>query len=61
MASKTGATDYAKLLDMVKIGSGASGSAGAGSLASGQSQANLWSGLGAMPLNYMLLNSMLNK
>jgi hypothetical protein len=60
MTSKTGATNYAKLLDMVKIGSGASSAAGQGSLASGQSEANLWSGLGAMPTNYAILQNMLS-
>ena len=59
MASKTGATDYSKLLDLVKIGSGSGATAGANTVAGGQSSANLWSGLGAMPLNYMLLQSML--
>lgn len=30
------------------------------SMASGQQQANLWSGLGAMPMNYMILQNMLS-
>jgi hypothetical protein len=60
MTSKTGATQYGKLLDMVKIGSGASAAAGQGSLASGQSEANLYSGLGAMPMNYAILQNLLS-
>jgi hypothetical protein len=61
MAGQTGGTEYNKLLDALKIGSGASGSAGAGALAGGQSTANLWSGLGSMPLNYFTLSSIFNK
>lgn len=61
MSSALGGTNYGKLLDMVKIGSGASSSAGAASVAGGQSEANLWSGLGAMPMNYQILMNLLNK
>jgi hypothetical protein len=79
MTNKNAATDYSKLLDMVKIGSGAASSAGSAAtnlgssvastygqlanneLQSGQSTASLFSGLGAQPLNYLLLQSLLNK
>ena len=59
MTNQNAGTNYGKLLDMVKIGSGASSSAGQGSLAAGQSSANLYAGLGAMPMNYAILSKLL--
>lgn len=59
MTNTNAGTQYNKLLDMVKIGAGSAGSAGQGALASGQSSANLWSGLGAMPMNYAILSKLL--
>ena len=59
MTNTNAGTSYNKLLDMVKIGAGSAGSAGQGALASGQSSANLYSGLGTMPMNYAILSKLL--
>lgn len=83
MASQLGGVNYNKILDMVKIGQGAAGTAGQGALATGQglastygnlgsslantelikgqTQSDLWSGLGALPMNYMLMNKLLGQ
>lgn len=78
MSSKLGATNYSKLMDLIKIGTGASSSAGNAAMQlgqgvassygqmggydilGGQAGADFWSGLGAMPMNYLLLSQMLS-
>ncbi len=77
MSKGLGETGYQALLDAVKVGTGAAGSAGQlGNQATGQgisaygqmaqagaqndaNNASLWSGLGAAPMNAMLLYNML--
>lgn len=79
MSSALGETEYQRLLDAVKVGSGAGASAGQlgnsaasnlissyGSMAQAGAQnsannASLWSGIGAAPMNAMLLYNLLNK
>lgn len=77
MSSSLGETEYQKLLDAVKVGTGAGaaagslGNAGASNIISSYGQmsaagaqddankASLWSGIGAMPMNAMLLYNLM--
>ena len=69
MALQTGQLDYQKALDLVKIGQGAAGQAGQAGVGTGQgiaqthlargaNQQDFWSGLGALPTNYLMLSQM---
>ena len=79
MSTKLGGLNYSKLLDLVKVGTGAAGSTGSAAMQTGQGVASsygdmgfydavkgganrdFWSGVGAMPLNYMILSNMFKK
>lgn len=58
--SQLGKTDYNALLDKIKIGAGAAGAAGNTDTAIGKVQSDLYTGLGAMPMNYMILQQLLS-
>jgi hypothetical protein len=81
MSQQLGGLDYQKVLDQVKIGQGAAGTAGQGALATGQGlsqtygnlgnqlannamtqgqvQSDMWSGMGQMPMNYLLMQQLM--
>jgi hypothetical protein len=47
ISQNIGATDYSKILDAIKIGQGAAGTAGQGAMATGQGLANTYGNLGS--------------
>ena len=47
MSMQTGGADYNKLIDLIKIGQGSAGTAGAGATATGQGLANTYGQLGS--------------